>query len=311
MSNTKSRKTKQRPSSGPRRLRAQDLTRGYPLGDGFRLRLARPADLDRAGELLALTDVTVDDEVVAQMEAGQFAEVSLLGLDRGWKEMMRPIAEAAHDGDPGAGLGQMVLLLVVTGAEGRIVAVMQSMPVGGIFSQALARGADPIRCVWAASIVVKMQAIVVDPALQGQGIGSRLLDQTLRIHQQLGAHVVYGQFDEGSGLERYYGARGFSVAPAGHDIDLTPVTDLRVAVGAGVGERLFGWWKYPQAVRFERQRDVPIQVWEGDPGSAKNPLKARATPRPAVKSPVPQQAPSPDRAPLWQRLAHRLRGRRG
>jgi len=59
MSSTKSRKTKPRPSSGPRRLRAQDLTRGYSLGNGLRLRLARMADLDRVAELLALTDVDV------------------------------------------------------------------------------------------------------------------------------------------------------------------------------------------------------------------------------------------------------------
>lgn len=172
MSNTKSRMTKQRPSSGPRRLRAQDLTRCYSLGDGLRLRLARAADLDRVAELLALTDVDVDEEVLRQIEAGTFAKVSLLGLDQGWKEMMRPIAEAVHAGDPGAGLGKMVLVLVVTDAEGAIVAAMQSMPVGGMFSQALAQGADPIRRVRGAAVVTKLQAIVVDPAGQGRSIGS-------------------------------------------------------------------------------------------------------------------------------------------
>jgi hypothetical protein len=40
-------------------------------------------------ELLALTDMDVDEEVLRQMEAGTFAKVSLLGLDQGWKQMTK------------------------------------------------------------------------------------------------------------------------------------------------------------------------------------------------------------------------------
>lgn len=262
MAKPKPHKSKARQSNQPRKLRSTDLTRGYGLGRGLRLRLARADEVGRVGELLALTHVAIDEAALRLLAEGRLAKVALLGLDQGQEAMMRPIAEAAHAGDPGAGLEQMILVLVVTDAEGQIQAAFQSMPASGVFSKAVAMGADPIRCVWGASVVTKMQALAVDPDRQGQGIGSRLLAEALRIHRQLGAHLAYGQFDEGSGLERYYAARGLTIAPAGHGIDLGPVTDIRTAIGVPLSERLLGWWKYPAAMRFEPQDEIPIQIWE-------------------------------------------------
>jgi GNAT superfamily N-acetyltransferase len=91
--------------------------------------------------------------------------------------------------------------------------------------------------------VAKIKALAVDPPARGQGIAAALLRRAVQLYRQLGFHILYGQFPEGSGLERFDARNGFQVLGQGEGAEVgLLLTGVPMTLRAGPRERMFQRW---------------------------------------------------------------------
>ncbi|MEV0649960.1 hypothetical protein AB0I28_32355 [Phytomonospora sp. NPDC050363] len=241
MAKLKARKPK-RPERPAPPIRAHELVRGVRLAPGWRLRLAGVGELDRAAELLALAHLRLDADVAATIRAGAHAEVLLAGLRDGKQALLYPIAEAAAAGDPNLAIVKMAALLVAVDRDDQIGGIVMTVPPGTVFAELYSKGFLPSHALLGLTLATKIQGLAVDPAARGSGLGARMLAQAWRLHHQLGAMVVYGQFPIRSGLAAYYAATPFEVLPERYGIMLEPILGRQAGIAPSAGEQIFARW---------------------------------------------------------------------
>lgn len=236
----KSRKTKHLRST-----RTHDLTHGLPLTEGWRLRLARPDEIERAQTLLDLSEAQIHDRVKASITAGRSAALLQTALREGPRAMLAPLARAAAAGDPNTAFVELHAVLVAADRDDQVGAALMTIPPSTVFSKMIGPLLTFQQALHASLQVAKIQGIAVDPAHRGTGLGAAMLDAVWRLHFQAGAGIVYGQFAADSGLDAYYDTTAYEVLPKGHSLDLRPLLELPVVIHPYPGDRLFARWSTP------------------------------------------------------------------
>lgn len=236
---------KSRKTNHLRSMRAQDLTRGLHLIEGWRLRLARADELDRAQALLDLSSAQISDHVKAAITAGRSAALLQMALRESPQALLAPIGRAAAAGNPNTAFAEMTAVLVAADRDDQLGAALMTIPTSTVFSKMVGRYLTLPQALHASIQVAKIQGIAVDPSHRGLGLGTKMLDAVWRLHLQTGANIVYGQFAADSGLEAYYDTTTYEVLPQGHGLDLRPLLELPVAINPQPGDRLFARWSLP------------------------------------------------------------------
>jgi GNAT superfamily N-acetyltransferase len=223
-------------------ITADRLLRGWPGPAGTRIRLAAPGDAAEVRDLLAFAELSFDQELEETIEAGTVVTTILTGLRAGMSQMLRPLAEAAAAGRPQDAMIGLATVLVAESPSGQLHGALQAVPPGNVLSEGAAAGVPLPLALVASTKVAKIRGLAVAPTARGLGIGDVLLRRAVRLYHQLDWLLLYGQFPAGSGLDSYYGRRGFTVLPPGTGINLAPL-NLPVDIHHEPGEQLFVRWR--------------------------------------------------------------------
>lgn len=134
-------------------------------------------------------------------------------------------------------------MVLVAERDGEVVGAVYSLPPMNFISQILDAGVDPSHALMCALAAAKVKALAVDPAAAGAGIASALLRAAVQVYDRAGFHLVYGSFNVGSGLERFYAARSFEILPAGTGVPMYAILGSPAMLAADPGEQMFARWR--------------------------------------------------------------------
>jgi GNAT superfamily N-acetyltransferase len=224
-----------------RRIQPGRLANGWSGPDGTTLRLARPGEADEVARLAESTGGPLEEWMHAAIEDGTASSALVDALRTGPRALTLPVARFLTGGD----LMRMteLALALVAESEGRIVGALYALPPGAFIAQCVEQGIEPAHAMAAAVGAAKIKALAVDPDRRGHGIATALLAGCMRLYDQLGFHLLYGQFAAGSGLGSFYSARGFEIAPLGQGISMWVILGRNAVLGADENEQLFARWR--------------------------------------------------------------------
>ena len=221
------------------RITSTTLRAGWPAPHGYRIRLARPGDLDAAADLLEPTGAVFDDDIKQAVRAGATGVGLGIGLDRGKEALLYELACSASAGALEQFFLSMTGLFVAHDPGGRVVGALLAMPPAGVLAQAVQGGLDKMRALMVTVAAVKIKAVAVAEPARGHDLGGALLRRTAETYRQVGYHLMYGQLHTGAGLEAYYQHQGFDVLGPGQGLSFEPLLDLPLAVHTDPTERIF------------------------------------------------------------------------
>ncbi|OEJ21552.1 GNAT family N-acetyltransferase [Streptomyces agglomeratus] len=235
---------RKRPSPSPSvRLTRQRLMDGLAGPDGTRVRLARPEDSVRFGELLTLATEEIEHAHVDGVAAGQCGEWLLDGLMGGDRVLTEPLLRAAGSGRLQDGALALSLPLVAEDRDGTLVGALLALPPGTVVQTVREAGYEQ-HSLLAMLKYVKIKGLAVAEEARGRGVGGALLKRCTQVYWQLDFMLLYGGFEIERALGPYYARHGFTVLKPGETTDVGFVlTGRPIGLGAGPGEQLFFRWK--------------------------------------------------------------------
>lgn len=155
---------------------------------------------------------------------------------------MLAAAEAMHAGPDrmDAFMPELAMMTVAENSAGGIDGVVYTLPLINAFVDLTAQGQLTLpEAVAGMLAVAKIKALAVDPARRNAGLGATLLSLAAKLYNELGYLYLYDQFTAGSGLDRYYAARGFDIIPRSDGLDLWVIFGKPVMVSAMPHEQMF------------------------------------------------------------------------
>jgi GNAT superfamily N-acetyltransferase len=196
--------------------------------------LARPGETDRVAELVALAGgVELEEDIGQTLDDGELGGMLVEALPEGRDGLVRRLPQAAED--PDALLEGLTTILVADHPTEGVLGAVEAIPPGQVLSQA------PIplgEALAGAGKVIKLRAVAADPDWRGRGIGTALIRLCVRLYTQVGYLILYGQFEDGVGLDDYYARLGFQILGNGVPLEL-PIFSRPVGAICGPGERFF------------------------------------------------------------------------
>ncbi|MBT2510835.1 GNAT family N-acetyltransferase [Streptomyces sp. ISL-98] len=233
---------KKRPQPGVR-LTRQRLTEGLAGPDGTRIRLARPEESHRVGELLKLATDEIEQGHINGLAAGQCGKWLLDGLSGVDRAMTEPLVRAAAGGRLQEGALSLSLPLVAQDRGGELVGALLAVPPGMVVQTVRQAGYEQ-HALLAMLKYVKIKALAVAEDARGRGLGAALLKRCAQLYWQLDFMLLYGEFEIERALDPYYARQGFTVLDPGATTDVGVVlTGRPIGLGAGPGEQLFFRWR--------------------------------------------------------------------
>jgi GNAT superfamily N-acetyltransferase len=221
---------------------ASQSSRSWPGPANYRLRLVRPDEV-AAGQLAGLAGWKLAAEATQVLQTGLAATLLLRGVDGGAEMMLPDVAAASlNDRLPDAFAG-LSLGLAAEDHTGVLAGVLLMSPPVTIVHRALDAGLDRHQVLMLALTVAEIKGIAVAEHARGVGLGAALLRRGVALYDRAGFYVLYGRFDERSELDRLYTRLGFATLDQRAAVDLDPLLDLPIAIGAEPGERLFVRWR--------------------------------------------------------------------
>ncbi|GIF01565.1 GNAT family N-acetyltransferase [Paractinoplanes rishiriensis] len=222
----------------------RDLRTGWPGPDGHRIQLAGPGDATAAGRLLTLAEHGLDQEAEMLARDPRLALGLQRGLSGGPDSLLRETVEALSISgtlrEPCVGLSTV---LVVAPRGGPPKGALMAFPPVRVLHGALDAGVGVLQVMSAALAVVKLKGVAVASEARGIGLGAALIRRCAQLYEQLGWHVLYGQFNQDSGLDGYYSRLGFDVLGAGEPLHLAGLLGFPLSIHPMPGERLFVRWR--------------------------------------------------------------------
>jgi GNAT superfamily N-acetyltransferase len=242
----KTRHRKKRPSPALRvHLTHQRLTDGLSGPSGTRIRLARPEDSVRFGELLLLATEQVEQEHIDGVVTGRCGAWLVDALAEGDKSLIKPLVLAATEGGLQDAALALSLPLVAEDREGVIVGALLALPPGTMVQTVQEAGFEH-HALLAMLKFVKIKGLAVAESARGQGVGVALLKRCAQVYWQLNFLFLYGGFEIERRLGPYYARQGFTILNPGETEDVGHVlTGRSIGLGAGPGEQLFFRWNRP------------------------------------------------------------------
>lgn len=234
--------TKRRKPRPGVRLTRKQLIDGLAGPSGTRIRLPRPEESQRVGELLHLATEDLEPEHMAAVATEQIATLLLDGMSGGAKSMIEPLVRAAAAGHLQQAALALSLPLAAQNKDGELVGALLALPPGMVV-QTVEQAGYPQQALAAMVKYAKIKAVAVTEDARGQGLGAALIKRCAQIYWQLDYMLLFGEFDIERHLESYYTRQGFTVLEPGTTTDVGVVlTGWPIGLGAGPGEQLFFRW---------------------------------------------------------------------
>ncbi|MDJ0346701.1 GNAT family N-acetyltransferase [Streptomyces sp. H10-C2] len=228
----------------PLAVNAARLREGWPAPAGGRIRLIRPGEAAAADALLNLAGVKLDPYVRKSLDAGSLAAALMTGLDDSRPAFYTATMRGCATPRLVDGLPCLALLLVAVDASGEVVGVLSGMPSLAVVKMALGCGFTTEQALAMSLAIAKVQGLAIAEHARGQGLAAELLERAWQVYRQLGYAVLYGSFEVGRDLERFYAQQGFTVLGLGGRLSLQPL-NLPFLLHAGNTERMFSRWHLP------------------------------------------------------------------
>ncbi|WP_331762312.1 GNAT family N-acetyltransferase (plasmid) [Streptomyces sp. NBC_01527] len=219
------------------------MIEGLAGPDGTRIRLARPDESHRVGELLKLATGEIEQGHIDGMAAGKCGKWLLDGLSSVDRAMTEPLVRAATGGRLQEGALSLSLPLVAQNRDGELVGALLALPPGMVVETVQEAGYE-MHALLAMLKYVKIKSLAVAEPARGRGVGAALLKRCAQVYWQLDFMLLYGEFEIERALGPYYARQGFTVLDPGETTDIGYVlTGRPIGLGAGPGEQLFFRWK--------------------------------------------------------------------
>ncbi|MDH2393379.1 GNAT family N-acetyltransferase [Streptomyces sp. HNM0663] len=240
-------KAKQRrrrsPHSPSVRITRQRLMDGLSGPDGTRVRLARPEESARFGELLTLATEEIEQAHIDAVAAGQCGTWLLDGLMQGGEALTDPLVRAAASGQLQDGALAMSLPMVAEERDGTLTGALLGLPPGAVVQTVREAGYEQ-HSLLAMLKYAKIKGLAVAEEARRRGVGGALLKRCIQVYWQLNFVLLYGGFEIERALGPYYARHGFTVLNPGETTDVGFVlTGRPIGLGAGPGEQLFYRWR--------------------------------------------------------------------
>ncbi|MGG2463806.1 GNAT family N-acetyltransferase [Streptomyces sp. RGM 3693] len=233
---------KKRPQSGVR-LTRQRLVDGVAGPDGARIRLARPEEGPRVGELLKLATDEIEQAHIDGVAAGKCGTWLLDGLAGHDRAMTEQLVRAAYGGKLQEGALSLSLPLVAQDRDGELVGALLALPPGTVVQTVQQAGYEQ-HALLAMLKYAKIKGLAVAEAARGRGMGAALLKRCAQLYWQLDFMLLFGEFEVERALGSFYARQGFTVLEPGESTDVGfLLTGRPISLGAGPGEQLFFRWK--------------------------------------------------------------------
>ena len=220
--------------------------RGWSGPDGSRLRLARPAEADQVDQLLQLTGETIDEAMVDAIKSDEIAAGirEVLATPGSPAEPLRGfLVRGLSAGRSAAVMTGLASVLVAEDRTGAVAGALFALPPAGVIAGVIAGGVPPGQAMSLALSVVKIKGVAVAETHRGRGLGAELLKRAWQLYLHLDFYLAYGQFQVGTGLERYYPRHGFEVLAEGEGLWLEDRLGVPLGIRPEPGERLFARWR--------------------------------------------------------------------
>jgi GNAT superfamily N-acetyltransferase len=187
-----------------------------------------------------------DPELAAAIDNGNIATAVLAVLDGDARAILAEFAALSAGEDPTARQAALTTVLVATNREGELVGAFGALPPFSAISEGLVAGVQPELMLAAGAVIVRFSGLGVDEAARGAGIGNALMRGAIRLYDQLGYRIAYGQIPPGRRLEHYYPRFGFEVLGVDEPLSLDRYIDIPMGLVADTGERFIVRWVAPQ-----------------------------------------------------------------
>jgi GNAT superfamily N-acetyltransferase len=199
------------------------LKGGLPGPRGTWIRMPQPGEVQSVSEILHMAG----DEL-PPWEADAIRSFTLTSILSGVFQS-KPLMELAEEvvrGGVGRTLSGHSVVFVAVNDERQVVGAIRSGPPYETISAFT--GTTRSEKQRAQIIIAKITGLAVLPDWRGMGIGKRLTRYVSALSWRVGCRLLYGQFDEASGLDKFFVSCGFDVTPRGEGLLLPDVIRGRV-----------------------------------------------------------------------------------
>lgn len=225
------------------RLTRQKLVEGFTGPGQTLVRVARPEEGQKVGELLKAATGEIEQAHLDGVAAGRCGTWLLEGLSGVDRAMTEPLVRAAAEERLQEAALALTLPLVAQGRDGELVGALLALPPGMVV-QTVRDAGYPQHALLAMLKYAKIKALAVAQDAQGQGLGAALLKRCTQLYWQLDFMLLYGEFEVERALGPFYARQGFTVLEPGESTDVGYVlTGRPIGLGAGPGEQLFLRWR--------------------------------------------------------------------
>lgn len=234
------------------RISAERLRNGWSGPNGTRIRLAAPGESADVARFMAMAGSAFDPDLAASIDNGNIATSVLAALDGDGRAILANFAALSAGEDPTPHEAALTTVLVATNRAGDLVGAFGAYPPFAAISQGLVAGVQPELMLASGAVIVRFSGLGVDDAARGAGIGKALMRGAIRLYDQLGYQIAYGQVPPGRGLEHYYPRFGFEVLAVGEPLSLEKYLGIPLDLVADTAERFIVRWAGPRSTGGSR-----------------------------------------------------------
>jgi GNAT superfamily N-acetyltransferase len=234
------------------RISAERLRSGWSGPNGTRVRLAASGESADVARFMAMAGSAFDTDLAAAIDNDTIATAVLAALNGDRRAILAEFAALSAGEDPTPREAALTTVLVAANRVGELVGAFGAYPPLAAISQGLVAGIQPELMLASGALIVRFSGLGVDEPARGAGIGNALMRGAIRLYDQLGYQIAYGQIPPGRGLEHYYRRFGFEVLGVGEPLSLEKYLGIPMGLVADTEERFIVRWVGPRSTGGSR-----------------------------------------------------------